>query len=97
MLVDDLLIDAPPDSMLALALHPNIDIRIYNPRLNVGTSKLKKIGNVATGLRTVNQRMHDKTALFDGQAGNHRRPQHPIRVRRRAAPRWTRRGTGWRP
>lgn len=69
VLVDDLLIDAPPDSLLALALHPNIAIRIYNPRLNVGTSKLKKIGNVATGLRTVNQRMHDKTALFDGQAG----------------------------
>ena len=69
VLVDDLLIDAPPDSMLALALHPHIDIRIYNPRLNVGTSKLKKIGNVVTGLRTVNQRMHDKTALFDGLAG----------------------------
>ncbi len=69
VLVDDLLIDAPPDSMLALALHPNIDIRIYNPRLNVGTSKLKKIGNVATGLRSVNQRMHDKTALFDAKAG----------------------------
>src|SRR6266571_3953397 len=69
VLVDDLLIDAPPDSMLALALHPNIDIRIYNPRLNVGTSKLKKIGNVVTGLRTVNQRMHDKTTLFDGLVG----------------------------
>lgn len=69
VIVDDLLIDAPPDSMLALALHPNIDIRIYNPRLNVGTSKLKKVGNVATGLRSVNQRMHDKTALFDGAAG----------------------------
>jgi len=69
VIVDDLLIDAPPDSMLALALHPNIDIRIYNPRLNVGTSKLKKVSNVATGLRSVNQRMHDKTALFDGLAG----------------------------
>ena len=69
VLVDDLLIDAPPDSLLALALHPRIDIRIYNPRLNVGTSKLKKISNVAVGLRSVNQRMHDKTALFDGQAG----------------------------
>jgi len=69
VIVDDLLIDAPPDSMLALALHPNIDIRIYNPRLNVGTSKLKKVSNVAVGLRSVNQRMHDKTALFDGLAG----------------------------
>jgi putative cardiolipin synthase len=69
VMVDDLLIDAPPDAMLALALHPNIDIRIYNPRLNVGTTKLKRIGNVVTGLRSVNQRMHDKTALFDGKAG----------------------------
>jgi putative cardiolipin synthase len=69
VIVDDLLIDAPPDSLLALALHPNIDIRIYNPRLNVGVSKLKKAANVASGLRRVNQRMHDKTALFDGQAG----------------------------
>jgi putative cardiolipin synthase len=69
VLVDDLLIDAPPEAMLALALHPNIDIRIYNPKLNVGTSTPKRIGNVVTGLRTVNQRMHDKTALFDGMVG----------------------------
>jgi putative cardiolipin synthase len=69
VLVDDLLIDAPPESMLALALHPRIDIRIYNPRLNVGTGRVKKAANIVTGLRTVNQRMHDKTAIFDGVAG----------------------------
>jgi len=69
VLVDDLLIDAPPEAMLALALHPNIDVRIYNPMLTVGTSKLKRVGNVVTGLRNVNQRMHDKTALFDGLIG----------------------------
>jgi putative cardiolipin synthase len=69
VLVDDLLIDAPPESMLALAQHPNIEIRIYNPKTNVGTSTLKRVGNVVTGLRTVNQRMHDKTALFDGLVG----------------------------
>jgi cardiolipin synthase C len=69
VLVDDLLIDAPPDALVALALHPNIDVRIYNPKMTVGTSKLKRLGNVVTGLRTVNQRMHDKTALFDGMVG----------------------------
>src|SRR5512142_2345762 len=37
VLVDDLLIDATPESMLALAQHPNIDIRIYNPKIKVGT------------------------------------------------------------
>lgn len=69
VLVDDLLIDAPPDALLALALHPNIDIRIYNPKLTVGTSTVKRVGNVLTGFRSVNQRMHDKTALFDGIVG----------------------------
>lgn len=69
VLVDDLLIDAPSEAMLALALHPGIDIRIYNPTLNVGTSTARRIANVVTGLRTVNQRMHDKTALFDGVVG----------------------------
>jgi putative cardiolipin synthase len=69
ILVDDLLIDAPPDALLALALHPNIDIRIYNPKITVGTSRIKRISNVVTALRAVNQRMHDKTALFDGMVG----------------------------
>jgi putative cardiolipin synthase len=69
ILVDDLLIDAPPEALLALALHPNIDIRIYNPKISVGTSTVKRISNVVTTLRAVNQRMHDKTALFDGLVG----------------------------
>ncbi|ABB30327.1 phospholipase D/Transphosphatidylase [Geobacter metallireducens RCH3] len=69
VLVDDLLIDAPPESLLALARHPNIDIRIYNPKMTVGTSKVKRFANVVTGFRSVNQRMHDKTALFDGMVG----------------------------
>jgi len=66
VLVDDLLIDAPPDAMLALALHPNIDIRIYNPLHKVGTSKAKRVTNLVTRFRAANQRMHDKTAIFDG-------------------------------
>jgi putative cardiolipin synthase len=69
ILVDDLLIDAPPEALLALTLHPNIDIRIYNPKVTVGTSGLKRVSNVVTALRAVNQRMHDKTALFDGLVG----------------------------
>jgi putative cardiolipin synthase len=69
VLVDDLLIDAPPESMLALALHPNVDIRIYNPKMTVGTSKVRRMRNVLTDFRAVNQRMHDKTALFDGTVG----------------------------
>ncbi|MCU0940127.1 MAG: phospholipase D family protein, partial [Burkholderiaceae bacterium] len=35
VIVDDLMIDAPDKSLLALARHPNIDIRIYNPLTSV--------------------------------------------------------------
>ncbi len=65
VLVDDLLIDAPPEPMIALALHPNIEIRIYNPLHSVGTTTLKRFFNLATRFRSANQRMHDKVAIFD--------------------------------
>ncbi len=69
VIVDDLLVDADTDTLLAIASHPNIDIRIYNPQQSVGVSSWKKMTNVLTGFRQVNQRMHDKTALFDGVVG----------------------------
>jgi putative cardiolipin synthase len=68
VLVDDLLIDAPDESLLALAHHPNIDIRIYNPKSTVGTPVQKRVVNVATDFRGVNQRMHNKVLLIDGKA-----------------------------
>lgn len=67
VLVDDLLIDAPDKTLLALALHPNIDIRIYNPKHSVGTRLHKRALNVVTNFRSVNQRMHDKTFVVDGR------------------------------
>ncbi|MFO7543260.1 MAG: phospholipase D family protein [Thiobacillus sp.] len=67
VIVDDLLIDAPDKSLLALAKHPNINIRIYNPKHQVGTPFLKRALNLATEFRDVNQRMHDKTFIVDGR------------------------------
>lgn len=67
VIVDDLLIDAPDKSLLALDKHPNIDIRIYNPRHQVGTPFYKRALNVVTDFRGVNQRMHDKTFVVDGK------------------------------
>jgi putative cardiolipin synthase len=67
VIVDDLLIDAPDKSLLALALHPNIEIRIYNPKHSVGTSFIKRVMNIFTDFRGVNQRMHDKTFIVDGK------------------------------
>jgi len=67
VIVDDLLIDAPDKSLLALARHPNVDIRIYNPKSSVGTPLQKRLYNVLTDFRGVNQRMHNKVLLVDGK------------------------------
>lgn len=67
VIVDDVLIDAPDKSLLALAHHQNIDIRIYNPQHSVGTPLHKRALNVVTNFRGVNQRMHDKTFIVDGK------------------------------
>lgn len=67
VIVDDLLVDAPDKSLLALAKHPNIEIHIYNPQHKVGTPFHKRLLNIAVNFRGVNQRMHDKTFIVDGK------------------------------
>ncbi|MBK6672199.1 MAG: phospholipase D family protein [Proteobacteria bacterium] len=67
VLVDDLLVDAPDESLRALAEHPNIDIRIYNPVHNVGVPWYKRLWGLLTNFRRANQRMHDKTLTVDGE------------------------------
>lgn len=67
VIVDDLLIDAPDKSLLALSKHPNVDIHIYNPQHSVGTLFHKRLLNIAVNFRGVNQRMYDKTFIVDGK------------------------------
>ena len=67
VIVDDLLMDAPDKSLLALARHPNIDIRIYNPVHSVGVPWYRRLLNLVTNFRGANQRMHDKTLIVDGE------------------------------
>lgn len=67
VIVDDLLVDAPDKSLLALAKHSNIEIKIYNPQHKVGTPFHKRLLNIAVNFRGVNQRMHDKTFIVDGK------------------------------
>jgi cardiolipin synthase C len=69
VLVDDLMIDAPDKSLLALAKHPKVDIRIYNPKTSVGVPLATRVLNVLKDFRGVNQRMHDKTLIVDGKVG----------------------------
>lgn len=67
VLVDDLLMDAPPESLIALAAHPDIQIRIYNPVHKTGVSLPLRIYHLLSDFRNANQRMHDKTLIVDGQ------------------------------
>lgn len=69
VLVDDFLMDAPTQSMLALAAHPNISIKIYNPKNSVGVSTPERTRNILGNFRSFNQRMHDKTFMVDGLIG----------------------------
>lgn len=69
VLVGDFLIDAQDRTLLLLSAHPNVQIRIYNPNVSVGTGFWRRLKNAVTGFRAINQRMHDKTAIFDGVAG----------------------------
>ena len=69
VLVDDFLIDAQDKTLVLLAGHPNVHIRIYNPNFSVGTSLLGQLANSILDFRGTNQRMHDKTAIFDSMAG----------------------------
>ena len=69
VLVDDVLVDADDRTLLLLSAHPKVQIRIYNPNISVGVGFWQRIKNALTGFREINQRMHDKTAIFDGVAG----------------------------
>lgn len=68
VIVDDLMVDADEKSLHALNSHPNIEIRIYNPRHSVGVSRAQQIFYLVEGFRASNQRMHDKTLIIDGKA-----------------------------
>ncbi len=66
VIVDDLLIDAPDEYMLALDAHPEIEVKVYNPKHSVGVPKSKRLYHLVTDFHSFNQRMHDKTMIVDG-------------------------------
>ena len=65
LLIDDILIDAKVEDVLTLSSHPNIEIKIYNPGVNLGKSIYSKVKKFVTDFRGANQRMHNKTFNVD--------------------------------
>jgi phosphatidylserine/phosphatidylglycerophosphate/cardiolipin synthase-like enzyme len=66
ILVDDIMVDAELSDILMVDHHENIEIRIYNPGVNLGKSIFGKLKTLTTDFRGFNQRMHNKTFIVDG-------------------------------
>ncbi len=67
ILVDDIMVDAGIEEILALDAHENISIKIYNPGVNLGRNLFNKIQKFTTEFRSANQRMHNKTFIVDNR------------------------------
>jgi cardiolipin synthase C len=67
LLVDDIMVEAGVHEILTLDSHENIDIKIYNPGVNLGKNIYQKLKKFAFDFRGANQRMHNKTFIVDGQ------------------------------
>ncbi len=64
LLLDDLGTNADDQFLLALASHPNVQVRLFNP---VSNRTFKKLGSAIEFFR-VNRRMHNKALIADNQA-----------------------------
>lgn len=67
LLVDDVMVEAGVHEILTLDSHDNIEIRIYNPGVNLGKNIVSKIKKFTRDFRGANQRMHNKTFIVDGK------------------------------
>lgn len=67
LLVDDVMVEAGVHEILTLDSHDNIDIKIYNPGVNLGKNIVSKLKKFTIDFKGANQRMHNKTFIVDGQ------------------------------
>jgi cardiolipin synthase C len=67
ILIDDIMVDAGIYELLTLDSHENIEIKIYNPGINLGKNIVDKVLQFSTKFRSANQRMHNKTFVVDGK------------------------------
>lgn len=66
LLVDDLDARAKNDGYAALAAHPNIEVRMFNPFVT-RSGTLRKAGEGAMNFKRINRRMHNKSWIADNR------------------------------
>jgi phosphatidylserine/phosphatidylglycerophosphate/cardiolipin synthase-like enzyme len=67
LIVDDIMVEADAEELLAIDAHPNLAIKIYNPTANVGKNFPQKLKSMSTDFKGFNQRMHNKTFIVDNK------------------------------
>ena len=67
ILVDDIMVDAGAHDILTMDSHENIEIKIYNPNMNLGKNIFQKLKQLNSDFIGANQRMHNKTFTVDGK------------------------------
>lgn len=67
IIVDDIMVDAAIEDVLSLAAHKNIEIKIYNPGVNLGKNLWGKLKSFGSDFAKANQRMHNKTFIVDNK------------------------------
>ena len=67
ILVDDIMVDAGAHEILTMDSHENIEIKIYNPTINLGKNLFQKLKSLCVDFKGANQRMHNKTLTVDGK------------------------------
>jgi phosphatidylserine/phosphatidylglycerophosphate/cardiolipin synthase-like enzyme len=65
ILLDDIMVEAKAQDLLVLDAHPNIEVKIYNPGVNLGKNVIDKYVKLKEDFRGANQRMHNKTFNVD--------------------------------
>ena len=66
LIVDDVLAHGDELLLRDMDAHPNIEIKVFNPNINIGKHWTEKSKNLVTQFDAINQRMHHKTFIVDG-------------------------------
>ncbi len=67
IIVDDFMVDAAVEDILLFNSHPNINVKIYNPGVNIGKNLFGKASAFLHDFKASNQRMHNKTFIVDNK------------------------------
>jgi putative cardiolipin synthase len=65
LLLDDFGVGSKDNELVAFDMHPNIEVRVYNPTSEGSRSGVRKWTSLAAGFSSLNRRMHSKTFIVD--------------------------------